>query len=167
MTDSADDYFKQHKFVEAARLFEAEAELMDDASYKISLYKKAATAYHELGSFDDEAKCLMSVCSLLDGEDKIDCLVSCWKAYIMAIAVFQYETGFEWKGEVENLDGSYNETIQDYYTKAVNVLEKALKVKGVNKSRLLDMLNAECVNRRNEGGWAASECFSSIDDAFK
>ena len=109
----------------------------------------------------------MLVSDFLYGEEKIDCLVLCWKVYITAIAVYQYETGFEWKGEVENLDPSYSETIQAYYSKAVDVLEIALKIKGVDKVRLLDILKAECVNKRNEGGWASSECVSSIDEAFK
>jgi len=167
LTNNADEYFKQHRYGEAAKLFEAEAESTNNASHKISLYKKAASAYHEHGSYDDEARCLLSASSLLEGEEKVDCLISCWKVYITAIAVFQYDTGFEWKGEVENLDDSYAETIQAYYSQAVNVLEMALKVKGVNIDSLLDTLNAECDNRRNEGGWAFSECVSSIDEAFK
>ena len=164
--NNADEFLKQYKYSEAARIFEAEAESANNTSQKISLYKKASLAYHELGSYNEEARCLILVSSLLDGEEKIDVLVSCWKVYIMAIAVFQYDTGFEWKGEIENIHESYSETIQDYYFKAVKVLEIALKVKNVDKGRLLDNLSAECAKRRSEGGWAASECVSSIDEAF-
>ncbi len=167
MTKNADKYQKQHKYSEAAKLLVAEAEKTNNASQKISLYKKASLAYHEYGSYDEEARCLMSACSLLDGDEKLDCLVSCWKTYITAIAVFQYDTGFEWKGEAENLHGSYDETIQSYYSKAVNVLETAFKTTNVDKTRLFDLLNAECVRRRSEGGWGASECIASIDEVYK
>jgi len=167
LTNNADEYSKQHKYGEAAKLYEAEAESTNDASHKISLYKKAASAYHEYGSYDEEARCMMSACSLLDGDEKIECLISCWKAYITAIAVYQYDTGFEWRGEAENLDPSYSNTIQGYYSKAVNVLEIVLKIRNIDRGRLLDVLNAECVNKRNEGGWAASECFSSVNEALR
>jgi hypothetical protein len=167
LIDKADEYLKQHKYSEAAKLFEAEAKSTNNAPEKIVLYKKASRAYHEYGSYDDEARCLMSACSLLDGDEKLDCLVSCWKTYITAIAVFQYDTGFEWKGEAENLHESYDETIQGYYSKAVNMLKTALKIRNVDKVRLLNVLKAECVKRHSEGGWAASECISSIDEAFK
>ena len=167
MTSNADDHFKQHRCIEAAKLYEDAAQSTKEVSNKIELYKKAAAAYDEYGSYDEEVRCLMLACSLLRGEDKVDCLVLCWKAYIKAIAVFQYDTGFEWKGEIENLNPSYGETIENYYKKAVNVLEKALTVQGVNKSRLLDKLNAECEKRQGEGGWAASECFSSVKEALR
>jgi hypothetical protein len=167
LIDKADEYFKQHKYSEAAKLFEAEAKSTNNVLQKIGLYKKASSAYYEDGSYDEVARCLMSACSLLDGDEKLDCLVSCWKTYITAIAVFQYDTGFEWKGEAENLHGSYNKIIQDYYTKAVNTLKTAFKIRNVDKGRLLNILNAECVKRRREGGWAASECVSSIDEALK
>ena len=167
LTNNAEEYYKLHKYVEAAKLFEAEAESTNDASSKISLYRKAASAYHEYGSYDEETRCLMLVSDFLYGEEKIDCLVLCWKVYITAIAVYQYETGFEWKGEVENLHGSYEETIRGYYSKAVKVLVAAFKIGDVDRGRLLDVLNAECVKRRGEGGWAVSECVSSIDEAFK
>jgi hypothetical protein len=163
----ADDYFKQYKYSEAARLYETAAESAIDTSQKIALYKKAAEAYHELGSTDEEARCLVYASNLLDGEEKIDCLVLCWKAYITAIAVFQYDTSFEWKGEDENLNASYSETIDDYLGKAVGVLEKVLEVKGVDKSKLIEELGTECVKRQNEGGWGASYCWKSIEKAWK
>jgi tetratricopeptide (TPR) repeat protein len=167
LSNIAEEYLKQHKYFEAAKIFEAEAESTNNASHKISLYKKASQTYHEYGSYDDEARCLFQASNFLEDEEKIGCLVSCWKTYVTAIAVFQYDTGFEWKGEAENLHESYAETIQNYYNKAVKALEEAFKVKNVNKDRLLDTLNAECAKRRSEGGWAESECISSIDEAFK
>lgn len=167
MTNDAEKYNKLNKYSEAAKLFEAEADSTNDVPLKICRFRKAASSYHEYGSYDEEARCLMFASDLLYGEKKIDCLVSCWRVYITAIAVYQYDAGFEWKGEVENLDPSYSETIQAYYSKAVDVLQKALKVNGVDKARLLDALNAECTNRHNEGGWAASEYVSSVEEAFK
>jgi hypothetical protein len=68
LTINADEYLKQRKYCEAAKLFESEAESTNNVPHKIGLYKKASLAYHEYGSYDDEARCLMSICSLLDGD---------------------------------------------------------------------------------------------------
>jgi hypothetical protein len=152
---------------ELARLYEAQAGEDGDDSKRVILYKKAAAVHHELGSYLEEARCLSLACDLLAGEDKVDCLVLCWGVYINAIAVYQYEAGFEWRGDEENLDSSYVEKIGRLYDGAIDSLEKTLKTGGVERERLLERLYAECVKRRNEGGWGESECFSSIDRVFK
>ncbi|TFH14613.1 hypothetical protein E4H04_09910 [Candidatus Bathyarchaeota archaeon] len=83
----------------------------------------------------------------------------------MAIAVFQYDTGFEWKGESENLNGSYDETITYYFEKAVAILKTALQQRGVNKNKLLEKLGNECAKRQNEDGWGADHCWKTIERA--
>ena len=153
--------------VELARLYEAQATLAEDDSRRVVLYKKAAAAHHELGSYVEEAHCLSLACVLLGGEERVDCLVSLWSVYITAIAVYRYELGFEWKGEDENLDPFYSETTERYYNGAIDALEEALKTEGIKRDRLFEKLYTECVKRRSEGGWGASECFSSVDEAFK
>lgn len=153
--------------VELARLYEAQVSQALDDSQRVTLLKKAAAAHHELGYYNEEARCLSLACGLLEGEGRLDCLVSRWGVYITAIAVYEYEAGFEWKGETKNLDPSYSETIRQYYDGAVDTLEEALKTEGVNGESLLEKLHVECVKRRNEGGWGAQECFSSIKDSFK
>lgn len=50
MCSLAENYFKQHKFPEAATLYEAEAERTRDIAEKVLLYNKAASTYHEYGS---------------------------------------------------------------------------------------------------------------------
>jgi hypothetical protein len=153
--------------VELAKRYEAQATLAEDDSRRVVLYKKAAAAHHELGSFVEEARCLSLACELLVGEERGDCLVSLWGVYINAIAVYRYEVGFEWKGEDENLDPFYGETIERYYNGAIDALDEALKTEGIKRDRLFEKLYADCVRRRNEGGWGASECFSSVDESFK
>ena len=153
--------------VELARICEAQAAQEGDESQRVILYKKAAAAHHELDSYREEARCLSLACSLLEGEERVDCLVMRWGVLITAIAVYRYETSFEWKGEDVNLDPSYSETIEGYYDGAVDTLDEILRVEGVNRERLLEKLFAECVRRKSEGGWGADECFSSIDKSFK
>jgi hypothetical protein len=153
--------------VNKAKLYEAQAISAGNDSERITLYKKAAAVHHELGSYMEEAHCLAQASKLLHGEERTECLISCWGVYITAIAVYQYEAGFEWKGEVKNLDPSYDEKLRHYYEGAIDALDKALKIEGVDRDKLLEKLDAECVRRRNEGGWGASECLSSIDLVFK
>jgi hypothetical protein len=167
MVNDAGDDLNVENPVELARRYESLAGEAKDDSKKVILFKKAAAMHHELGSYLEEARCLSLACGLLAGEDKVECLVLCWGVYINAIAIYQFEVGFEWKGEEENLDSSYMETIGRFYDGAIDALEKALKTAGVERERLLERLYAECVKRKQEGGWGESECFSSIDRVFK
>jgi len=166
LDDEADFLIKQLKYSEAARIYLKRAEASEDSVQKIGFYRKAAEAYHELGSFDEEVACMLRACHLVTGEAKIDCLVSVFRIYIVAIAVFQYDTGFEWKGEQENLHDGYDETIRGYYNKAVDVLKSAL-AEDVNESRLLEKLRIECAKRRSEGGWGADHCWKAIEEAWR
>ncbi len=148
---------------ELARLYEDQAAQAIDDQQRIALFRKAAAAHHELGSYIKEARCLSQACELLEGKEKVDCLASKWGVYITAIAVYKYETSFEWKGESENLDPHYEKTLKLYYDGAVDALDEALRTVGVDRETLLERLYAECVKRRNDGGWGESECFSSIE----
>jgi hypothetical protein len=137
-----------------------------DTAHKTVLLRKAADTYHQLVSFDEEAQCLISLSNLLESDERIDCLVSAWRIYILAIAVFQYDTSFEWKGESENLCGSYSETIRDYFEKAVATLRTALRQRDVDRCKLREKLVDECVKRQNEGEWGSDHCRMSIEKAF-
>lgn len=153
--------------IELARLYEIQAAQAVDNQQKLALYRKAAATYSYLGAYHEEARCLSLTCDLLNGEAKVDCLVSIWGIYMTAITVYKYETSFEWKGEDENLDPRYKEILSMYYNGALDALDNALKIVDVDKETLLERLYAECVKRRNEGGWGESECFSSIDESFR
>jgi hypothetical protein len=166
LVDEAGSLFKQYKYGEAARIYLELAETSTDSVQKIGFYRKAAEAYHELGSYDEETACMLRACHLLEGEEKIDCLVSVFRIYIVAIAVFQYDTGFEWKGEPENLHEGYDETIRGYYDKAVDVL-KAARTENVDESRLLEKLGIECIKRQSDGGWGADHCWEAIEEAWR
>jgi hypothetical protein len=153
--------------IELARSYEVQAAQAVDDQQKLAFYRKAAAAYNYLGAYHEEARCLSLTCDLLKGEAKVDCLVSIWGICIKAITVYKYETSFEWKGEDENLDPRYKEILSMYYNGALDALDNALKIADVDKEKLLERLYAECVKRRNDGGWGESECFSSIDESFK
>jgi hypothetical protein len=167
LLSTADDYLRHKKYSEAPKLFEEAAKSANDVKSTIAFYRKAAEAYDDLGSYEEEARCLMITSTFLQGKEKIDCLIACWKTYIKAIAVYQYEASFEWKGEVENLDPSYGKTIEKYYSQSVNVLKKVFAIRKNDVDGLLDELRSECAIMSNEGGWAVSECASSINEAYE
>ena len=167
MIEKADSLFKQYKFIEAAKIYLELADKSTEVIHKIEFIRKAAMAFHELGSYNEEAECMLQTCPLLEEEEKIECLVSVWRIYIMAIAVFQYERSFEWRGEAENLDEAYFETIEGYFEKAVAVLKGTLRQKGIDRDMLLERLGNECAKRQNEDGWAADHCRKSIEKAWK
>jgi hypothetical protein len=166
LVDEAGDLFSQHKYGEAAEVYLKLADASTGVPSKIGFYRKAAEAYHELGSFDQEAACLLHACRLLEGDEKIDCLVSVFRVYIVAIAVFQYDAGFEWKGEVENLHDGYDETIRCFYEKAVGVLQAA-RAEALDGNKLLEKLRVECMMRQREGGWGTHYCLEAIEEAWR
>lgn len=166
MINEADELFKASRYVEAAKLYIEIAEKSENLLEKKIFLKKAADSYHELGSFDEEAACIYKILSLSEGIEKVELLVKVWSIYILAIAGYQYETSFEWKGEVENLDEAYGEKINYYYSEAVKAIRLALEEKGVDKKWLLEALGNECVKRQNEGGWGADHCWNSIHSAW-
>ena len=166
MSKEAESLYKQHKYSEAAKIYLDLAKVTNDNSRKIILFEKAVDAFHQLGACDEESECLLNLSSLLVGGEKLNCLVSAWRVYIMAIAVFQYDSGFEWKGEPENLNVSYDEIIQGYFEKAVAILKTALDQRDVNRKELLEKLGNECAKRQNEGGWGADHCWKTIDKAW-
>jgi len=154
---------KGESLLELAKLFEDQAAQATNEQQRVLFYRKAAATHHELGSYIEEARCLSKACELLEGAERIDCLVSKWGVYITAIAVYKYETSFEWKGESENLDPNYEKILKMYYDGAVDALDETLRIAGVDREKLLERLYAECVKRRNDDGWGESECFSSVE----
>ena len=167
MIEDADRYYKNKQYVKAARLYEDSAEAATSKTQKILLYRKAIGTYRELGSTHDEVRCLLTIYSLVDGLSKIDYLILCWKAYIKAIERHKYETGFEWKGEEENLVEDYSEIIDDYLNESIKILNLILEIPNVDSNKLLEILSEYCANRENEGGWAVNECWRSIQEAWK
>ena len=166
LSKEAETLYKKHNYREAAKIYLNLADMTQELPRKTILISKAVDAYHQMGSYDEEAECLLYLSKLLEGEEKLNCIISAWKVYIMAIAVFQYETGFEWKGDLENLNGSYDETITNYFEKAVTIIKTALQQPDVNNKALLEKLGNECAKRQNEGGWGADHCWKSIDKAW-
>jgi len=166
MYNEAEELFKNAKYNEAAKIFFKLAELTNKKEDKKKYLQKAADSYQKIGSLDEEAACIFEISTLCEGKEKVDHLVSVWRIYILAIAVYQYDTSFEWKGEVNNLNGSYEEKINNYYNKAVNAIILALDEKGVDEKSLLEILGNECVKRQNEGGWGSEYCWRSIHSAW-
>jgi hypothetical protein len=154
-------------FIDLAQRCEVEADSALSDSDKASLYRDAASAHHELGCYGDEARCLRRGAEFVKGSERIDCLVSAWGAYMGALTSYRYESSFEWKGEVENLDPNYSDMLDKYYSGAVDALAAALMVPDVDREKLLERLYSECVRRRNDGGWGEQECFESLNESFR
>ena len=161
LSKEAEVLYKNHKYLEAAKIYLDLAKAEEEPSQKIVFIGKAADAYHQMCAFDEEVECLLTLGRLREGEERINCIVSAWRVYIMAIAIFQYETGFEWKGNPENLTDSYDETITNYFDKAVSILKTALKQDAIDREVLLEKLGNECAKRENEGAWGADHCWQS------
>lgn len=150
-----------------AKKFEETAKETSEIDLKMSYYSKAASLYRERGSTDDEVRCLLSMCKLVEGLEQVKYLVDCWKAYISAIVVFKYETSYEWKGEKANLREDYNQIIDEYVSDAAEILKQILRIRGVDRNKLLETLAGYCANSESDGGWGTKECWKSIEDAWK
>ena len=166
MIKDADFYLKNKQYRKAAKLYEEKAETTNIKPKKILLYQKAIEAYRELGSTDNEVRCLITISRLVDGSSKIDYLLACWRAYIKAIERYKYETRFEWKGEKNNIDEDYFDIIENYLSRAIQILKIIREIPELDNVKLFEILREECVNRENEGGWAADECWKSIHEIF-
>ena len=150
-----------------AKEYEYKAQTTKNKTEKITYMKEAITIYKKLGLTSDETRCLKLVSNLVEGTEKIGFLVECWKAHIKEILVYKYETSYEWKGEVDNLSDDYALVINNSLADATETLREILRIPGVDRDSLLEVLAIECANQQSIGGWSSEECWKSIDDAWK
>ena len=49
----------------------------------------------------------------------------------------------------------------------MEILKSILEIPNVDSDKLLGILGEDCAKRQNEGGWAANECWKSIEKIWK
>ena len=158
----ADEALKNRKYSDAGRCYEKAAETTHHKTQAAKLLRKASETFRKTGMYKDADRCYQNAVKLLDGEQKAECLMDCWKDLMETIVHFEYDCSFEWRGETDGSHDSYQEDLNRYQKKAEGVLKQALKVKGVDKNRIIEKASDECRKMDREGGWGASRCWNII-----
>lgn len=73
-------------FIEADRCYVKEANAAKDKREVGESLKKVAQAYNKLDDTENIFKCYRRASQILKKSEKAECLLDCWKAYILAIA---------------------------------------------------------------------------------
>lgn len=167
LVKEAEESIKQRKFSDAGRYSERAAAIADDKKETVALLKKAAEAFRESRSTHDEIRCYLNAGRLSEGKEKAESLLSCWRAYIQRIVDYEYDCSFEWRGETDGSHDSYLNDLDRYQKEAENVLTQALTVKKVKKKKIIKQAADECRRREQTGGWGASRCWKTIENAEK
>jgi len=158
----AEAALKNRKYIDAGRCYEKAAETTRHKTQAAELLRKASETYRDSGMYKEADRCYQNTVQLLDGEQKAEYLMDCWKDLIEDIVHFEYDCSFEWRGETDGSHDSYQEDLNRYQKKAEDVLKQALSVKGVDKNRIIEKASDECRKREKEGGWGSSRCWSII-----
>lgn len=158
----AEEALQNRKYADAGRCYEKAAESTRHKTQAAKLLRKASETYRDSGMVKEADRCFQNAVQLLDGEQKAECLMDCWKDVIETIVHFEYDCSFEWRGETDGSHDSYQEDLNRYQKKAEDVLKQALSVKGVDKNRIIEKASDECRKREKEGGWGASRCWKII-----
>jgi hypothetical protein len=108
-----------------------------DKETAAALLIKASEAFRKPGSFNKAAGCCQKAAELLEGKGKAACLMASWKILMDAIVAFEYDCGFEWRGETNGSHDSYLNDIERYGNEATDVLRKALRIDGVDANRII------------------------------
>lgn len=94
----ANDLLTKREFIDAARCLQEAAGIPEGAVERAELLERAAAVYEEYGWTEAAARCYLSAAQLLDGERKAACLLRCFRLHIEAIAEYQYDCSWEWRG---------------------------------------------------------------------
>ena len=161
----ADEALQNRKFMDAGRFYEKAAETTRHKKQTAKLLRKASEAYRKSGRYKEADRCYQNAVQLLDGQQKVNCLMDGWKDLINTIVHFEYDCSFEWRGETDGSHDSYQEDLNQYQKKAEDILKEALSVKGVDKDKIIKKASDECRKREKEGGWGSSRCWDIIRNA--
>ena len=165
----AEEHINKREFTDAAKCYEKAAEGTDDKKEAVQFLKKAAQAYDKMRYTEDAVRCYLQAAEFLEKTEKAECLVACFKVYVLAIAGCAYDCGFEWRGAT---DGShdddhdfYQEQIKKYRKGAEKLLSEAIAVEGADKEKIIQQARNECKTREKESGWGASACWNILANA--
>ncbi len=151
---------KQRQFNMAGKCFEQAAAAETDRARKAALLQRAGSAFLEDRCLKDAGRCYWQLSTLLEKQDKAQCMMVYWRALILEIAGSLYDCGFEWKGEPGHHEDhlAYQRDVQEYQQEAERVLAEVLHIKGIDRRTILEEAWAECDKREKDGGWGASAC---------
>jgi tetratricopeptide (TPR) repeat protein len=165
----AEAYMNKRRFSDAGRCYEMVAAAVDDKRETVEFLRKAAEAYDKWRDSDNIARCYKEASQFLEGMEKAECLLDCWRVYISAIAEYEWECCFEWRGDNSHADDHdlYQGLIEQRQHEAENILREALSIKGVNKRKIVKQAEKECRRRKRQDGWGASRCWNIIRNTSK
>jgi tetratricopeptide (TPR) repeat protein len=151
----------KRELAKAAHCFEKIGDFQKEAQQRIDLYKKAAAAYHEAGRTENAVSCYRKAAHLLDGEQKADCLLACWRIYIREIVGYLYDRSWELSNKMAGREevgaDIYEDLINESEKRAQEILTEALLINGVDKNRILGEAKQTC-REREKGSWGAHRC---------
>ena len=164
----AEAYLAKRQFSDAARCFEIAAAAADGKKETAVHLRKAARAYAEMRETEDAARCWLEAARCLEGVEKAECFMDCFRAYILEIAGCEYDCGYEWRGATDGSHSDdhayYQETIRKYQKEAQKVIGMALSVKGADKYIVMDQARDELQKRKSKGNWGADRCAEIISN---
>jgi tetratricopeptide (TPR) repeat protein len=163
---TATELAKNRRFAEAASRFEKAAAVAGDRKRSAGLLRMAAQAYEKTRQPEDAVRCCVEAAGLLEKTKKAECLMDGFGIYVSAIAGYEWDCGFEWRGAT---DGSHSDDhefyqgeIAKYQKEAEQLLRQALDIKGARRKTILRLARKEYERRRKEGGWGAARCLEII-----
>jgi hypothetical protein len=169
--EEAEAFLQARKFRDAGHCYELAAEQADTKNQKADLLRKAAAVYDEERMTDDAVRCLRQASGFLETMQKAECLMAGFRVLILAIAGYEYDCGFEWRGATDDSHSedheSYQKSIQDYREKAEKILRDALNVEGADRPEILAQARGELRKRKDDGGWGASRCAAIIENVAR
>ena len=154
------------EYVDAGNYYEKAAEIARHRPQAAELLQKAAKAYQDCWMRKDAERCSQHAVELMDGNQKAQYLLECWKDIVDTIVHFEYDCSFEWRGETDGSHDSYQEDIELYQKKAEDVLRQALNVNGIDKDLLIEKAREECRKKEKEGGWGSARCWNTISNVI-
>ena len=161
----AEKAFQNTKYAEAGRYYEKAAETTHQEAQSAKLLQKAAEAYRGCGMKEDAERCFKQAVELMDGNQKAEYLLSRWKEIIKTIVAFEYDCGFEWRGETNGSHDSYLEDIRQLQKEGKDILKQALRVNGIDRNDIIEEARAECRKWEEAGGWGSRSCWEIINSA--
>lgn len=160
----ADEHIKKREFTDAGKCYELAAAAIDDNRKVVAFLKMAAQAYDKSREIDAAARCYLEASQFLEKTKKAECLLDCWRVYVLAIAGYAWDCCFEWRGDDSHDDDhDLNQMlIKERSTEAEKVLREALSVRGVNRKKIIRLAIRECKRRKKQGGWGEGACWGIV-----
>lgn len=114
-----------------------------------------------MGDYREAGRCYLEASRHLEGVEKKDCLLVCWRRYMEGIVRTEYECSFAWHGDRDEHESDhdlYSRILGEYQREAERVLEMLLRTEDIPRSEVVAQAEAECARLEQVGGWGAARC---------